>query len=129
MATGVTGMAVTGIVYGYILTAKRAEWSGLSLAANASAISAVERTRAAKWDPVAAVPVDELTTNNFTNEVVKLDLPISGTNIVWATNKFTISQISTNPPVKSVQVSTTWKFSVTGKVFTNTVLLYRSPET
>jgi hypothetical protein len=129
VATGVTGMAVSGIIYGYILTAQRAEWSGLSLAAQASAISAIERTRAAKWDPSATVPVDQLTTNNFTNEVVKLDLPISGTNIVWATNSYLISQISSNPPVKMMTVTTTWKFSINSKVFTNKVVVYRSPET
>jgi hypothetical protein len=66
-----------------------------------------------------------------------LDLPISGTNNVVATNFVTISMKylngSTSPPVQVqvVQVDTVWPFSAFGtsrRLFTNTTVNYYAPD-
>lgn len=131
IATAVAALTISGIMYGYAQACRRAEWTGYSLAAQNIAIQALERTRAAKWDPVAAVPVDELTSANFPNETVQLDLPVKGTNVVTATNTISIATVSTTPPLKMIRVECRWPYKdgQTSKTFTNTVVTYRGPET
>src|ERR1700722_2443878 len=99
----VVSMMIMGIMFGIVLLAytqssTRAEWSGMSLAAQAMATRQMEQFRAAKWDTQSIPPVDQ--TMNIPSPVVSiLDLPIAGTNVVWATNTCTVTtlQISTNP--------------------------------
>lgn len=123
----VLGIMVTGIVSGFIQTERTAEWSAYSLAAQALAMQPVEQARAAKWDPNAWPSVDQVISSNFPITPQILDIPISGTNIVWATNRTTIRMISTNPPLKSIYVECTWRFARQG-LFTNTALTYRAPD-
>ena len=52
--------------------------------------------RASKWDPLGYPPIDELVATNFSNQVNILDIPISGTNIVYATNFTVITTLATN---------------------------------
>ena len=103
MAMLVLGIAIGGIVFGFLQSLRQAEWSAYSLAAQALATQPVEQARGAKWDPYANPPIDQITnlpgdqsyqggiwtfrTNNI------LDIPISGTNIVYATNTTTIRKI------------------------------------
>lgn len=118
---------MASLIYGYLMSATRAEWSGYSLAAQSLAQQRMEQTRACKWDPEAYPPVDELTTARFPMQREILDIPISGTNVVYATNFTTITQVSSDPPLKCIRVDCTWVFR--GKrVFTNTVITYRSPD-
>jgi hypothetical protein len=112
-------------MYGYVMSAQSAEWSAYNLAANSLAIQRLEQTRAAKWDRQASPLVDELT--NFPTVVEILDIPISGTNIVYATNVTTITAVSTHPPLKMIRVDCSWRFS-SGQVFTNSVMTYRAPD-
>src|SRR5712664_3746549 len=79
-------VAILGSVNGYILSANRAEWSGYSLAAQSLAIQRLEQVRAAKWDTVAFPNVDQLVATNFPPQTSILDVPISGTNVVYAIN-------------------------------------------
>ena len=127
MATGLAALAVGGTIYGYVMGARRSEWSAYRLAANSLAIGRVEQARAAKWDPLGFPPVDELVQTNFPVTVSVLDIPISRTNIVYATNVTTISVISTNPALKMIRVDTSWRFVREG-TFTNTVVTYRAPD-
>ena len=126
MAVG--AVLMLAIVRGYILSAKRAEWSAYSLAAQSLALQRLEQARACKWDPEAITPVDELLSTNFQAQVNILDIPYASSNYVYATNFTTISSISTTPPLKQVQVECVWGFT-NGKKFTNTVVTYRSPDT
>jgi len=120
-------MTIAGIAYGYTQSTKRAEWSGYSLAAQAIAVQRMEQTRACRWDP--NVGVDQLVSSNFPVQTVVLDLPVIGTNAAYATNITTISSISTNPPLlRMIRVDCTWTFPTTGRVFTNTIATYRSPD-
>src|SRR5438067_436187 len=72
---------ISGIVSGFIQSTKQAEWSSYSLAAQSLANQVMEQARAAKWDPNAYPPVDQLTTNNFPMTVQVLDIPLTRSNI------------------------------------------------
>ena len=139
-----------GILTGYVQSARRAEWSGYSLAAEALAIQQLEQARSAVWD-------QSLSKNEFTNlnlsgwayntstkvgkgyTVGILDLPYNGgtNNAMRATNFVTVSLINlnntTNPPVQvqMVRVDTVWVFYGFGgmkRVFTNTTANYFAPD-
>jgi hypothetical protein len=127
MALAVAAVAVGGSVNGYILSINRAEWSAYSLAAHSLAMQRMEQMRAAKWDTGASPPVDQIITANFGPVVNVLDVPISGTNIVYATNYTTITTVSANPPLKMVRVDCAWPFMQRG-IFTNTLISYRAPD-
>ncbi len=134
----VMSIAVVALAFGTILTAyiqatQRAEWSGYSLAAQALAIQQLEQARSAKWDVLDTPTVDEIT--NLPPMMTNiLDLPISGTNVVIATNFITVStiMISTNPPVPihMVRVDTVWAFhwKSVNRLFTNTAANYYAPD-
>jgi prepilin-type N-terminal cleavage/methylation domain-containing protein len=123
-------MAILAVVFGGIITcymqgADRAEWAGYNLSAQALAMQQVEQAKAAKWDS---------TVNEITNIVritsASLDLPMSGTNQIWATNYTSVTQvqISASPLiyVQMVKVDTQWPFYHRGssRYFTNSVACY-----
>src|SRR5882762_7779860 len=100
IAMAITAFSLAGVIVGYVLAAQRAEWSAYSLAAQALATQRLEQTRAAKWDPrsntngVTGVIVDELVIGKFpTVSTNILDIPISRTNYVYATNYTSITDI------------------------------------
>jgi len=126
-SVAISAVGITGVISGYILAAERAEWSALSAAANEQSIQRVEQTRAAKWEPGAASPLDELVATHFPMQVVELSLPRKGTNVSWATNRTTISTISSDPPLKMIRSETTWSYLSRG-VFTNTIIACRAPD-
>ena len=121
----ILGIMITGIVSGFIQSHRTAEWSSYSLAAQALAFQPIEQARAARWDPYASIPVNDLT--NIPSKTTNLlDIPISGTNLVYATNRVTVRTVSTTPPLQEIYVECTWRFFNRG-VFTNSVLTYRAP--
>src|SRR3954469_4310227 len=65
------------IIYAYVSTNDRAEWSAYSLAAESLAMQGIEQARAAKWDPQAWPVVDDLGVTNYT-QIEKLDVALSG---------------------------------------------------
>lgn len=141
----------SGVLMAYIQSARRAEWSGRSLAAQAMAIQTIEQIRSAVWDQQASSGTlgirDEATNLVLVNKAVvggvttgyswtNLDLPSSGTNIVNATNFVRIQNLSSfwpsfpNVAVRFIRVDTVWPCSWNGtnKLFTNTVCTYSSPD-
>lgn len=124
-ALGLAGILIGAVVSGYMQCVKTAEWSAYSLAANALALQQLEATRAAKWDRWGGV--DEIQASNFPVRVEVLDVPITKTNIVWATNRVFITTVSSMPPLKMVKVECSWRFFNKG-VYTNTVATYRAPD-
>ncbi|HMP84828.1 MAG TPA: hypothetical protein PKA41_19215, partial [Verrucomicrobiota bacterium] len=64
---------------------------------------------------------------NFPVSIDIMDIPISGTNITFATSTVTISNLSVNPPLKLIRVETVWPFPGGGR-FTNSVITYRAPD-
>jgi hypothetical protein len=125
-AMAVGGLLMAGVASGFIQCMRQAEWSSYSLAANSLALQKLEQTRAAAWDRLAAPPNDQVVSSNFPPDVQVLDVPISKTNIVYATNFTSIQSISTNPPLKLVRVDCVWSFMSRG-LFTNTLATYRAP--
>lgn len=127
ISMAIAGLTIGGIISGYILSLRRAEWSAYSLAAHSLAMQRLEQTRAAKWDPQAYPAVDELVAANFPLRIEVLDIPISGTNKVYATNVTTISLLSSSPPLKMIRVDCSWMFQSKGP-FTNTLITYRTSD-
>ena len=127
IAVGIAGISIGGIVYGYVYSAQRVEWSGVSLAAQALAVQRMEQTRACKWDTDAGV--DQLTAANFPVQTTVMDLPVTGTNFLVGTNYTTISDVSATPPLlRMIRVDCVWRFRLTARLFTNTIVTYRSPD-
>jgi hypothetical protein len=127
IATALAALVVGGSIYGYVISAQRAEWSAYSLAAQSLAVQRMEQARAAKWDPLGYPPVDELVSSNFPVQVNVLDIPITKTNVICGTNYTVITTISANPPLKMVKVDCVWPFARRG-LFTNTVATYRAAD-
>jgi type II secretory pathway pseudopilin PulG len=132
LALAITAFLIASISLGFIQSSQQAEWSAYNLAAHSLAVQGVEQARAANWDPLAASPIDNCTSNNFPQTTTNvLDIPISGTNVIYATNTWTILNVATNPyPLKMIRVDTTWCFvrsSGYSRVFTNTVATLRAP--
>ncbi len=122
MAIVVLAILVQGVIYGYVASAQRAEWSAHALAAQSLASQGVEQARAAQWDPLFT---DELPPTNYT-EIDTLDIPESGAP-EYATNFISIAAISTNPPLRRIRADCVWSFSRRG-LFTNTVITLRAPD-
>ena len=127
MSLTILGVTVGGVISGHIVAGERAQWSACSLAANSRAMQRIEQARAARWDNLVSPAVDELVAANFPTVVQPLDLPSSGTNYVYGTNVTTITTISTSPPMRMVRVDCIWPMTSHG-VFTNTMIVYRTPD-
>ncbi|HHY85968.1 MAG TPA: type II secretion system protein [Verrucomicrobia bacterium] len=125
ISIGIFAIVIQGVIFGYISTTRRAEWSARSLAAQSLASQGVEQARAAKWDPQAWPAIDELPPTNYV-EVDVLDIPVQGEPIL-ATNYISIVEVSTNPVVREVRADCVWAF-VNGSLYTNTVVTLRAPD-
>jgi len=123
-------ITLAGVIYGYIKTTDRAEWSAYSLAAQSLAMQGVEQTRAAKWDPQAWPPIDPLGETNF-NQVEQLDVPKKGSPVL-ATNYISVTLVSSNPPLKELRADCVWvlkhRRSKLRGPFTNTVTTLRAAD-
>lgn len=123
IAIALTGVVMGGIISGYLMSARHAEWSAYSLAAHSLVLQRIEQTRAAKCTP--RFGIDELTADMFPTNVDILDIPMYGTNYPYATTSTTIKLISADPVVKMIQVHCIWQFK--GRdIYTNTVAVYRT---
>lgn len=127
IAMAISMLSLAGIIYGYIGSCKRAEWSAYSMAAESLAMQRLEQTRASKWDLDAFPQVDELIATNFPIQTNILDVPASGTNITWATCTTVITMVSATPPLKQIRVDCVWQ-AKNGRWFTNTVVTYRGAD-
>ncbi len=127
IASSIAAMMFGGIVYGYIQSGRNAEWSAYSFAAQSMAMQRLEQTRACKWDPESTPSVDELVSSNFPAVVSILDVPMSGSNYIYATNITTISTISTAPQLRMIKVDSIWGF-INGRLYTNSIATCRAPD-
>jgi prepilin-type N-terminal cleavage/methylation domain-containing protein len=130
-----------GITLAYMQSARRAEYSGRSLAAQSMNIQLIEQARAAQWDFIR--PIDQIVAMNLMNYQnsggvlsgytwTNLDLPSSGTNFVRATNYLTIRMITNSGGsiIRMIHVDTVWPFDWKSRVryITNTTCTYRAPD-
>jgi len=134
VSTFVIMLVFGAIVGGYIQTSYRAEWTGLSLAAQAAAVQQLEAAKCAVWDTQQSPVQDEISKLPGVTSTL-LDLPVSGTNTVYATNTTTVSLIviTNGSYVYSnyfVQVTTVWPFRWKNQItnFTNTIADYYAPD-
>jgi len=127
VALAISGLAVAAIVNGYTYSVASAERSALSQAASARASERLEQIRASTWQVSTTPPVDQLAATNFPAEVVSLDLAGTGNNLTYATNFTWITQLSTNPPLRSIRVDCVWTFDGT-RLLTNTIETCRAPD-
>lgn len=127
MSMGLTAVIVAGAARAHVAAAARAEWSSCSFAAQNSAMQRAEQVRAARWDNLANPPVDQVTSANYLPQVIALEVPSIGANLVYATNFTTISVLSLDPPVRAVRTDCVWR-SPAGGTFTNSHLVYRTPD-
>jgi hypothetical protein len=119
-----------GIITAYVQTSYRAEWSGYSLAAQALAVHELESAKAAVWDPQQS-PVNDEISRLPRGSTELLDLPVSGTNFVWATVTNTITLIPNGQYSNyMVKVSVIWPFRWKSQTvyFTNTIANYYAPD-
>ena len=129
VAIAVATLSFGGVIYGYVLTADRAQWSAYSLAAQSLAMQGVEQARGAKWDPKAWPSVDELGVTNYT-EVDLLDVPVSG-QPVQATNYVSVTTVSQDPPLRQLRADCVWNLRNGRRSrgpFTNTVITLRTAD-
>ncbi|HLH56438.1 MAG TPA: hypothetical protein VKY92_22815 [Verrucomicrobiae bacterium] len=126
VSLGISVVAVTGIVMGYLFATGSAQRSSLYLAAGARALERVEQIRSAKWDTSSWPTIDQLQASNFPASVVTLCLPTANAPAVYGTNFTQISQISSNPPVKLVRVDCVWNRGT--QLITNTIQTCRTPD-
>lgn len=138
VAMFVLGLVTSGVIFGYVQANRMAEWSSMSLAAQAYASEGAEQARAADWRPLDWPPtngpgtMDELPPTNYV-QVDIMDIPCRGTPdsvnfAFWATNYIAITTFSTNPPVRQIRSDCVWTFPRTGTVMTNTIILLRAPD-
>lgn len=150
LAEVVMAVAIIALVFSTVLIAntqatRRAEWTGYSLAAQSLAIQQLEQARSALWDPATYPPKVEITNlvlqglSSFSNGIsgyttTNLDLPVSGTNYVYATNYVSVNYITVSSApvinVYMVRVDTVWPWVESGgyHFFTNTVVNYYAPD-
>jgi len=121
------GLVFAGTLLAYTRAAERAEWAGYSLAAECLGMRQLERFHAVLWD-TQTLPIVDNTTNIPMTVVAPLDLPMSGTNAVWATNFTTVSAFTNAGPsyYKMIRVDTVWPWKT--RLFTNTMVTYRCPD-
>jgi|ERR1700677_4857548 type II secretory pathway pseudopilin PulG len=127
VAMAIAVLVMTGMFEGYTLASRRAQFASYSLAANATAMKQLESIVASTWF------ITGNTSTNLFNPILSaatvnaLCLPSSGSNLVYATNFATVTQLSTNPPYAMVRVDCVWNFMGLG-MFTNTVAVLRAPD-
>jgi prepilin-type N-terminal cleavage/methylation domain-containing protein len=145
VSLGIATLLFGGIITSYIQSSRQAEWSGYSLAAQAIGVQQIEQARSGVWD--FSISKNELTNLNLRswqyNATTKvgtgystnvLDLPISGTNVVMATNFVTVKMLSltglANVQVQMVTVDTVWPFRTAHGMclFTNRIANYFGPD-
>ena len=129
VAIVIATLSFGGVIYGYVATGDRAQWSAYSLAAQSLAMQGIEQARGAKWDPKAWPAVDELGVTNYT-QVDTLDLPVSGP-VVQATNYISVTVVSQDPPLRQLRADCVWSLRNGQRSrgpFTNTAVTLRTAD-
>jgi type II secretory pathway pseudopilin PulG len=131
------GLVTAGILYGYVQANRIAEWSSMSLGAQSYASQGIEQALAAKWDTEAngevladfLPPISYTQPTNLTqidtNDVPQSGAPLLLTNyisVAW------IDSLTNGPYLREIKSQVVWRFPLTGKFFTNTIVTFRAPD-
>lgn len=128
VSVAILALAMSGMIYGYVQTNYRAEWSAMSLAAESFAMQAVEQVRAAQWDyfRTQTNQIQQLRSSNYVTNVMLIASSGRTTNVV---TKVTITKLtSAGVPLYQFRADCVWYFPRTGARFTNTVITQRAPD-
>ena len=135
MAVAVLALVMGSVILCYMQACERAQWTGYSLAAQGLAIQQLEQARAAALDPNGTVcELTNIAPSGTAISVNTLDLPVPGTNVVWATNyvgiKLVTNSVSPLVTIYMVRVDTVWPLNRNGQVqyFSNTAACYYSED-
>jgi len=134
------GLVTTGMIYGYVQANRTAEWSSQSLAAMSYASQGMEQMRSVQWcaeefstgsgqgttDLLPMTNQPDGSWGYWTNQVDTLDIPTTG-SLISVTDYLYVTSISTNPPLRRIVSRVVWTFTLTGKLFTNTMVTLRAP--
>ena len=123
----ILGLVFAGTLLTYTRAEQRAEWSGYSLAAQSLCEKTMEQFHAVLWD-TQETPVYNGTLIIPLNSTNLLDIPVSGTNAVYATTTATITSFTQAGPsyYEMITVNTFWSWE--GQTFTNSLVAYRAPD-
>jgi type II secretory pathway pseudopilin PulG len=128
VSIGIAAFTIGGVIACYLLAAARGEWSSASAAAHRLAMQKMEQWRGARWDLTVT---NELLTNAVGELVIEeaavLDTPQTGTNVLPAIARTTISPLAGDRPCVMVRVDCVWSLPTRGP-FTNTLITYRAPD-
>lgn len=127
ISMGIALGSVLAVLSGYKVSMYRTEWSLNATAAQALATQRLEQLRAARWEPNAPTPIDQLQPASFPEVLQTLNVPVVGTNVNEARVVTTISTISSDPPMKWIQVDCIWSIGPRGP-YTNSVTTMRSAD-
>ena len=127
VALAIAGLTVAGIITGYIFCMTLSAKDALAMAANAKVMERIEQTRSAQWDTSVWPAVDELVASNFPDLFITLDKSASGSDVISATIKTDISQISLTPQIRKIRVDCIWQFKGV-ELITNTIETCRAPD-
>lgn len=152
IAVVIVAVVFGGILQGYMMSGKRTEWTGYSLAAQAQTVQLVEQVRSAGWDialgkteitnltlfskSLTSSGAGKFTMTGYVTNI--MDVPWRGTNYVIATNYLTLNQIYANNDtniavqLQVVQVDTVWVFTgwggYTTRIYTNSICTVLAPD-
>jgi prepilin-type N-terminal cleavage/methylation domain-containing protein len=144
----ILSVVISGVCYGYAQANRIAVFASMSQAAQSYALQGMDQARAAKWNPwdpstnTGAGSQDELPASSFAvfTQQDLLDIPIKGnpyatnaggafTNYAYfATNYVFVSMLQSNPPLRQIRSDCHWRFPLSGRLFTNTVITLRGPD-
>lgn len=128
----ITAIVGAGAIMCYTQSAYRAQWSAYSLAAQAAAVQQMERVRAAKWQPLSSATStqDQWPPGTTTNSPGYLNIPhvSGGTSRYDYYSVVTVTNISSSPMLRMIQVDCIWTNFNGLQVFTNTVCAVRAPD-
>jgi prepilin-type N-terminal cleavage/methylation domain-containing protein len=133
ISLAILGTVLSGLIYGYGQANQTAEWSSMSLAAQASASRGAEQARAADWRPrdypqtYGPGGSDEWTNGQVVINYDYLDVPVNG-NLITITNIVSVTNVSINPPLRQITSQTIWTFPLNGTLCTNTVIQLRTSD-
>jgi type II secretory pathway pseudopilin PulG len=129
MSIAILALVMGGMIFGYVQTNHRTEWSSMSLDAQSFATEAIEQVRAAQW---------AVTGQSATNQLQLLPLSYTRTNTMLIpstgrlTNVVTTVTISTNlyandnPAVRQLRADCVWYFPGRTNKFINSVITWRT---
>jgi len=133
----VFGLVTAGILYGYVQANRIAEWSSMSLGAQSYASQGIEEAISAKWDTAAngEVTADLLPPTSFTvatnlSQVDTNDVPKSGAPLLLTdyVSVAYIDNLTNGPYLREIKSQVVWRFPLTSKLFTNTLVTLRAPD-